>query len=244
MFGTLRRSLGCNDQLDVRSAMSGLEKLLKTGIAAASEESNVLHTEQPEPSKGLLLTATEACNSSGELPLEAAHVLKRLKVARVPASLPTLQLSATVYVGGYIARIIKEHVMCDSCCSLTTKPLSDQPLQQLTRNQDRGGLMYPSDKLVYVLDILRLFVETALKEDPKLKKPLRTLQEAAVPAIVDSGLLSCPHSERLHHEELAQLICLKFIRPLLVNYASAATDKNDVYKSFSKKPLSRKYVKL
>ncbi|KAH9366530.1 hypothetical protein HPB48_010316 [Haemaphysalis longicornis] len=104
MFGTLRRSLGCNDQLDVRSGMSGLEKLLKTGIAAASEESNVLHTEQPEPSKGLLLTATEACNSSGELPLEAAHVLKRLKVARVPASLPTLQLSATVYVGGYIAR--------------------------------------------------------------------------------------------------------------------------------------------
>ncbi|KAH9372459.1 hypothetical protein HPB48_011309 [Haemaphysalis longicornis] len=88
-----------------------------------------------------------------------------------------------------------------------------------------------------------MFVETALKEDPKLKKPLSTLQEAAVPVIVDSGLLICPHSKRPHHKELEQLICLKFIRPLLVNYASEATDKNDVYKSFSKKPLCRKYVK-
>ncbi|KAH9364444.1 hypothetical protein HPB48_022358 [Haemaphysalis longicornis] len=51
-----------------------MEKLLKTGIAAASEGSNVLHNEQPEPSKGLLLNAIEACYGSRELPLEAAHV--------------------------------------------------------------------------------------------------------------------------------------------------------------------------
>lgn len=45
LFGTLRRSLGCNDQLDVRPAVAGLEKLLKTGIALAPENSNVLHHE-------------------------------------------------------------------------------------------------------------------------------------------------------------------------------------------------------
>lgn len=163
-------------------------------------------------------------------------------MARVPASLPTLQLSATVYVGGYVALAIREHVTCDSCCSMTSKPLSNQPLQQLTRNQDRGGLLYPSHQLVYVLDILRLFVETALKKEPRLEKPLRTLQEAAVPAIVDSALLNCPQSDRLHHQDLAQLICLKFLRPLLVNYAAAATDEIDIYKSFSQKPLSRKYI--
>lgn len=244
LFGTLRRSLGCNDQLDVRSAMSGLEKLLKTGIAAASESSNVLHNERPELRKGILVNAPVTSGSSVKLPPEAGLVLERLKIARVPASLPTLQLSATVYVGGYIARVIREHVTCDSCYSLMSKPLSYQPLQQLTRNQDRGGLLYPSDQLVYVLDILRLFVETALKKAPKLEKPLRTLQEAAVPAIVDCGLLNCPQNDRLHHQDLVQLICVKFIRPLLVNYASAATDRIDIYKSFAQKPLSRKYVKL
>lgn len=129
LFGTLRRSLGCNDQLDVRSAMSGLEKLLKTGIAASSESSDVLHNERPELSKGLLLVAPGACGSSVELPPEAVRVLERLKVARVPANLPKLQLSATVYVGGYVACVIREHVTCDSCCSMTSKPLSNQPLQ-------------------------------------------------------------------------------------------------------------------
>lgn len=42
LFGTLRWSADCNDMLDVRSALSGLEKLLKTGIVAASHTSNVL----------------------------------------------------------------------------------------------------------------------------------------------------------------------------------------------------------
>lgn len=37
-FCTLQRSAGCNDMLDVRSALSGLEK---TGIVAASHANNV-----------------------------------------------------------------------------------------------------------------------------------------------------------------------------------------------------------
>ncbi|KAL1418779.1 hypothetical protein MTO96_025664 [Rhipicephalus appendiculatus] len=41
LFGFLRRSSGCNDMLDVKSAVCGLEKMLKTGIVAASKESNV-----------------------------------------------------------------------------------------------------------------------------------------------------------------------------------------------------------
>lgn len=41
MSGFLRRSSGSNDVLDVKSAMCGLEKMLKTGIVAASNQSNV-----------------------------------------------------------------------------------------------------------------------------------------------------------------------------------------------------------
>lgn len=123
-----------------------------------------------------------------------------------------------------------------SRCSPTSKPLSDQPLQQSTRNQDRGGLLYPSNQLVYVFNILCLFMQSPLKRESKLQKPLKTLQAAAVPAIVDSGLLSCPQSDQLQHQDLAKLICLKFIRPLLINYASTAINQSDVYKSFSQKP--------
>lgn len=162
----------------------------------------------------------------------------------VPAALPTLQLSATVYIGGYIARVVSEHIDCEKCCALTTKPPTNQPLQQFTRLQDRGGLLYPSDQLLYILETLQLFVEAALKEKPQLQKPLKTLTEAAVSAVCRSHLLKCPVNDRGHRETLAELMTTRFIRPLLTNYASAVTDKHDLYKPFSQKPLSRKCMKL
>ncbi|KAL1419456.1 hypothetical protein MTO96_025440 [Rhipicephalus appendiculatus] len=67
----------------------------------------MLHNEQLEVSKGLLLDAPGASGSSVELPPEAVHILERLKVAGVPASLPMLQLSAMVYVGGYVTCVIR-----------------------------------------------------------------------------------------------------------------------------------------
>ncbi|KAG0445416.1 hypothetical protein HPB47_015514, partial [Ixodes persulcatus] len=53
LFGTLRRALGCNDQVDVRSAMAGLEKILKTGIATAPASCNVAHDDAPPHLQGL-----------------------------------------------------------------------------------------------------------------------------------------------------------------------------------------------
>ncbi|KAL1426101.1 hypothetical protein MTO96_018574 [Rhipicephalus appendiculatus] len=221
-----------------------MQKLLKTGIAAASENSNVFHRDEAGQNNGALVARQQTPRISTKLPEEAVHVLECLKRTNVPASLPTLKLSATVYVGGYIARIVMEPMDCENCCAVTTKALSNQPLQQFVRPQDKGGLLYPSDKLLYVLETLRQFVETALQNEPRLQKPLKTLLEAAVPAVSNSALLKCKTSDSQHHKDLAVLICTRFIRPLLVNYASTTTDKNDVYKTFFQKPLSRKYVKL
>ncbi|KAH6927348.1 hypothetical protein HPB50_001999 [Hyalomma asiaticum] len=184
LFGTLRRSLGCNDQLDARSAVSGLQKLLKTGIAAASENSNVLRSEEAGQNNGVVVARQQTPKISTKLPAEAVHVLERLKRTNVPASLPTLQLSAVVCVGGYIACVVMEHMDCDDCCAVTIKALSNQPLQQFVWHQDRGGLLYPSDKLLCVLETLRQFVETALQQEPRLQKPLKTILEAAVPSRV------------------------------------------------------------
>lgn len=107
---------------------------------------------------------------SAKLPEEAIHVLERLKRTNVPASLPTLQLSAVVYVGGYLARVVMEYIDCEGCCAVTTKALSNQPLRQFVRHQETGGLLYNSDKLLYVLETLGQFLETALRKEPKAPK--------------------------------------------------------------------------
>ncbi|KAH6923078.1 hypothetical protein HPB50_021408 [Hyalomma asiaticum] len=187
LLGTLRRSLGSNDHLDVRSTMSGLEKLLKTGIVAAPECRNILHERELAESDALP-TAVRTHKELSVLPPATIHVLDALESKDVPASLPTLQVTATVYMGGYIARLVREHMGCDMCVEIASKAPSSQPLQQLTRQQDRGGLLYPSDELLYVLDTLRIFTSTALQETPNLRRPLASLLDVAVPALAGSSL--------------------------------------------------------
>lgn len=214
--------------------MSGLEKLLKTGIAAVPEGSNVLHEQESGPSNALPAAARTPRDPS-ELPRGATAVLKRFKVKTVPAILPTLQVTATVYMGGYIARVVREHIDCDYCWQLTSKVPSSQPLQHFTRQQDRGGL--PSDELFYVLETLRMLARRALEDRPNLQRPLTSLLNVAVPALVDSALLKCAMGDDQHRQDLAELIvCSRFIKPLLVNYASAATDRSDACKNFTRKP--------
>ncbi|KAH8033744.1 hypothetical protein HPB51_015776 [Rhipicephalus microplus] len=243
LFGTLRKSLGSNDTLDVRSVMSGLEKLLKMGIAAGPEGSNVLHEQEFEPSNALpAVTCTP--KDPSELSRGATDVLKRFKVKTVQAILPTLQVTTTVYMGGYIARVVREHIDCDYCCQLTSKSPSSQPLQQFTRQQDRGGLVYPSDELLHVLETLTMLASCVLQERSNLQRPLTSLLNVAVPALVDSAPLKCAIGDDQHHQDLAELVCSHIIKPLLVNYASAATDRSDEGKNFTRKPLLRKYLRL
>lgn len=109
--------------------MSGLEKLLKTRIPAAPENSNVLHSQEPGHSNALSTVRPQTPKSVAELSVAAVKVLERLKAPTIPGGFPTLQVSATVYVGGYIARVVNEHIECENCVALTTKPLSSQPLQ-------------------------------------------------------------------------------------------------------------------
>ncbi|KAH6920113.1 hypothetical protein HPB50_028899 [Hyalomma asiaticum] len=111
LFGTLRMSSGTNDMLDVRAALSGLEKILKTGIAAANVASNVAHAEnvtsaplpgsasssQPASTSSALVSS--AANTDVQTPpslKKAVVVLQRLITSVLPQYLPSLQISATV----------------------------------------------------------------------------------------------------------------------------------------------------
>uniref|UniRef100_A0A6B0UQ01 Putative transposase protein n=1 Tax=Ixodes ricinus TaxID=34613 RepID=A0A6B0UQ01_IXORI len=126
------------------------------GIAAVSQESsNVAHRDGPAHLHILQAVQPQPAKEPLQLSRDATFVLGRLKVSKVHQRLPTLQLSATVYVEGYVARIVAEKMACENCCAISKKPMSNEPMQQLTRYQDHGGLMYPSDDLMHVLDTLR-----------------------------------------------------------------------------------------
>lgn len=246
LFGTLRMSAGCNDVLDVRAALAGLEKILKTGIAASSEASNVAHGERVATARPLPAeTATFFAQPESQLTRSSLVALERLNTTVLPHHLPSLEISATVYVGGYVARVISEQMKCENCVAISTKPASNQPLLQFTRCQDRGGLLFPSDQLLFALDTLRKFAECALKENPTLQKPLATLVKYTVPALCGSNLLKCEAIDDYSHRvTFMELVSVRFLRPLLVNYAFTVTDKHDTYKYYARKPLSRKSKKL
>ncbi|KAH6937647.1 hypothetical protein HPB50_003076 [Hyalomma asiaticum] len=243
LFGTLRMSSGTNDMLDVRAALSGLEKILKTGIPAANVTSNVAHAESvtSSPLPGSASSSQPVCTSSALVSSaantdvqtppslkKAVVVLQRLTTSVLPQYLPSLQISATVYVGGYIARVVSEKVNCENCVSLCTKPVTNQPLLQLTRNQDRGGLLYPSDQLLFILDTLRAFADSALRDNPTLQKPLSSLTKCTVPALCASRFLKCQSDGSCDHRaRLMNLVSVHFLRPLLSNYAFNVTDKQD-----------------
>ncbi|KAH6933168.1 hypothetical protein HPB50_012693 [Hyalomma asiaticum] len=113
LFGTLRMSSGTNDMLDVRAALSGLEKILKTGIAAANVTSNVAHAESvtSTPLPGSASSLQPVCTSSAlvspaantdvQTPpslKKAVVVVQRLTTSVLHQYLPSLQISATVYL--------------------------------------------------------------------------------------------------------------------------------------------------
>ncbi|XP_042147329.1 uncharacterized protein LOC121836484 [Ixodes scapularis] len=246
LFGSLRRSQGCNDQLSVRAAISGIEKILKTGLITASQQSNVSHaasTSSGMTSAIRCIPPKVSAATPFPLPQSAVEILEKLSDPNVQY-LPSLELSATAHVGGYIARVVQEHFSCFFCIPLLAKPKTNSALQGITNHLDRGGLLYPSDELAHLLNALRLFAVDVLSYNLRNWQPLETLVKFALPAVYDSPLLLCPTNNKAHRRELIHLVCTKFFRPLLVNYAFCHTDRSDRFKMFARKPLSWKFQKV
>ncbi|KAG0425515.1 hypothetical protein HPB47_027326 [Ixodes persulcatus] len=112
-FGWLRRSAGSNDRMDMRAAISDLEKISKTGITSAAKGSNVAHSSSCET---LRLSANRRAgqDKANAFPKEAKAVLEA-DLTRTHYFLPTPELSAMFMVGGYFPRVVKEHANCSDC---------------------------------------------------------------------------------------------------------------------------------
>ncbi|KAH9376016.1 hypothetical protein HPB48_005678 [Haemaphysalis longicornis] len=132
----------------------------------------------------------------------------------------------------------------ESCDTISTKPGTNQPLFTFTRQRDPGGLLHPSEKLLFALDTLRVFAEQGVKENPTLPRPVSTLVDNAVPILCSSKLLECTRGSEVHRLKLMTLIAVRFLKPLLAIYEFGVRDRHDTFKFTTKKPLSRQYPKL
>ncbi|KAH7961100.1 hypothetical protein HPB52_002467 [Rhipicephalus sanguineus] len=242
------RDAGCNDMLDVRSALSGLERMLKTGIVAASHTSNVRSSASFVSSGSIIRsgeTSSTPSTSASAAVNSAQHLLHEFCTSSKPF-LPTPDVAAVSLVAGYISRIVSKKTDYERCVSLVLKAKgsSTSATDGLISHQDRGGLCYPTPELVRVLHALKRFVDAMLLDRASLHKPLETCVMKSVDVIVLLPVLTCDRCDQSQRRKLIELVCRKFMKPLFRNHAVDFTDKKSVAKLYQKKPLSRKFLKL
>ncbi|KAH7942162.1 hypothetical protein HPB49_021344 [Dermacentor silvarum] len=245
MFGFLRRSSGCNDALDVKSAVCGIEKMLKTGIVASSAQSNVRSSTSFSSAQLLPVYQTPTkTTSTAEKALDVA--VDRLKEQCLSdAPLPSNpDVASVAMVGGFIVRAASENIPCAECIALLQGTKANTPLLGLIAHQDRGGLMYPSQELVKLLTCLRKFVDSVLPHRKSTHLSTQTFSGCEIELLMGLPLLRCGNTDIDHCRRLLHLITAKFIKPLFSNYALGTTDRHATVKLLERKPISRKLLKM
>ncbi|KAH6931860.1 hypothetical protein HPB50_001191 [Hyalomma asiaticum] len=231
--------------LHVKSTVCGLEKMLKTGIVAASWESN-LQSSTSFASRQLLSPQQSPAANSGEADDILDVAVRRLKEhclsERPCPSNP--DVASVAMVGGFIVGAACENISCTNCAALMQGPKANTPLLGLIAHQDRGRLFYPSQELLKLLLGLRRFVDYVLEHRRCIRRPLETCVKRSVQLLVELPILCCGNADTDHRKQLFELISKKFAKPMLSNYALGATDGNAAVRFFENKPLSRKVLKL
>ncbi|KAH9372852.1 hypothetical protein HPB48_009886 [Haemaphysalis longicornis] len=191
LLGFLRRSAGCNDALDMRSVVCGLEKMLKTGTVSSSMYSKV------NASTTFFSATSITCNQvhipstgSGFFPEAAERGLLEHCTSPVQR-LADPEVASVALMGGYLVRVVHEKWNCQTCFELVEKPKGDAPVDGLIKHQDRGGLKYPTSELVAVIMGIKKFVEAMLPHRRTITKPLDESVKRAVRVLMNIPVLVC-----------------------------------------------------
>lgn len=129
LFAFLRRTAGCNDALDIRATLNGLEKMLKTGLIASSNQSNVASSSSYRT--GTLVTVnSNPAKATISFPVIAEEKLWELCLSPKTQQ-PSPGAASIAMVGGFVARAILEKINFDSCIALVLKPNSNTPVDGL-----------------------------------------------------------------------------------------------------------------
>lgn len=96
--------------------------------------------------------------------------------------------------------------------------------------------------LIELVVCLRKYLDIVLEHRQNISHPLSAAVQNAVPILLRSRFFCCTDDE--HRAELFKLVCTKFFRPLLTNFATNSTELQRRKNLFVRKPVSRKILKV
>ncbi|KAG0435080.1 hypothetical protein HPB47_018692 [Ixodes persulcatus] len=153
LFGFLRRTAGCNDAMDMKSVLCGLEKMLKTGIVSSSKQSNVNYSASFCGTSGVSSdkTANDSHPNKRFFPPAAEQRLRGM--CSMPGQwLPNPEVAAIALIVGYLARVMTEKLNCQDCVERVEKAKGNAPVDGLIAHQDRGGTEIPHERAGFSAD--------------------------------------------------------------------------------------------
>lgn len=153
-------------------------------------------------------------------------------------------VASVAMIRGYRVRAGSEKISCGNCTALLQGSTPYTPLQGLIAHQDRGGLCYPSSKLIKLLAGLNKFADTILFCRKSNPKPPETRLQRSVRILTNLPLPIYGNEDKDHWRQLLEFITKKFMKPLFSIYVLRVTDRNTAVNLFQRKLLSSKVLRL
>ncbi|KAM7281201.1 hypothetical protein ISCGN_005854, partial [Ixodes scapularis] len=165
LFGILRQMSGCNDHPTPTQFLISVNCLSFYSLARSPTSGNIL--------QGLLNSLLDPRSNSDPAKLQnkladlldADYLNEAHEMIKACSALPehgdTVALKSdsriTYYVSGYAARKMLKKTKCEECSRLLLQPKDSPSLPGescLTKYMDRGGLLYPSQALKDLVEIM------------------------------------------------------------------------------------------
>jgi len=146
-------------------------------------------------------------------------------------------------VSGFLCRLAKDKFKCPRSSERLTSKSSDSELTEFLKRQDQGGLMYPSDQLIYLVTAIAKLFQDHWHSISQWKSMAATFFGSIIGPVRESGIITCGCEDKIHSLQLQDLLIKHLVKVLLQNKSQDITQAHDM-PSCKYKPLSRKVLKL
>lgn len=153
-----------------------------------------------------------------------------------------MKLATLSYIGGYLIQKLKLQVNCVDCLNQLQEPKSSSLLHRLILNQDRGGLLYPNNKFVHIVNTIQEFVDEVGNVFRNCNVA-ETICNVLMLKLEKCPIFTCP-ANPIHFPRFWELVCKELVPILLKNLAQTISDERERRKYFNSKMLNRKVHKL
>ncbi|KAK8756712.1 hypothetical protein V5799_000586 [Amblyomma americanum] len=236
LFSCFRQFNGGNDRVDARTAVFTAEKLLKASQIFSE-------------CQAALSCANVTCEvKNPAVPEDALAVLWKIQHVMKYDEVPSeIEFAPLTYLAGYLVFVCERKVTCPECKLLLKGKPSRDGAYKFVSGLDQGGLSYARPEAVWLCKLICTFVERALMS-AKLRRCARIsklLSNAVLPCLKDCPVMWCKDCIYPQHcEELCEIFVKKLLRPLLANWAGDVNSSLESILKLSRKPLSRKVLRL